>query len=47
MDFVNSLDKEKFNKRLWENIPQGIVSREPDSFADYRGVDASELQSAI
>ncbi len=46
VDFVNSLDDEKFN-RLLENIPQNIVSREPDSFADYTGVSVGELEGSI
>ncbi|PID27729.1 MAG: hypothetical protein CSB55_08035 [Candidatus Cloacimonadota bacterium] len=46
VDFVNSLDKNSFN-RLLENIPSGITDREPDSFTDYAGVSVSELKNAV
>ncbi len=46
VDFVNSLNESDFN-RLLENIPQNIVDREPDSFADYTGVSVSDLKQAI
>ncbi len=46
VDFVNSLDEEKFS-RLLDNIPQNIVSREPDSFADYAGVSVGDLQESL
>ncbi len=45
-DFVNSIDENDF-KLLIENIPQGIVSREPDSFAEYKGVSANDLRNSI
>ncbi len=46
VDFVNSLDEGKFS-RLLDNIPKNIVSREPDSFADYAGVSVSDLQESL
>ncbi len=46
VDFVNSLEQESF-ERLLENIPQNIVNREPDSFADYSGVSANDLQDSL
>ncbi len=46
VDFVNSLDEESFN-RLLDNIPQNIVNREPDSFAEYKGVSVSDLRKSL
>ncbi len=46
VDFVNSLDEEKFN-RLLAHIPENIVRREPDSFADYTGVSVRDLQNSL
>ncbi len=46
VDFVSSLDEDDFN-RLLENIPEDIVNREPDSFADYNGVSVADLKSII
>ncbi len=46
VDFVNTLDEASFN-RLLENIPHNIVSREPDSFADYTGVSVKDLQQSL
>ncbi len=46
VDFINSLDDNAFNQLL-ENIPEGITSREPDSFSDYTGISADDLKQAI
>ncbi len=46
VDFVNSLEEDDFN-RLLENIPEDIVNREPDNFADYNGVSVADLKKVI
>ena len=45
-DFIKELSDEEFN-RLLDQIPSGIVEREPAEFADYKEVMVSELRASI
>ncbi len=46
VEFVESLDDEKFNKLL-QNIPENITNKDPEMFSTFSGVTVEELRQSI